>query len=217
MALDVLIVEDHEDLREEIIFFLKRQGMQVRAVGSAPAMDAAMAERLPDIVVLDLGLTGEDGISVARRLAAGPRPGVVVITARGRVEDRILGLTVGADIYLVKPIDLRELEAAIHSVARRRAEPPRGEQPWRLDPMRRQLVAPTGQAAGLTELELRFLSIFFEMPGSTIDRASLSERVAGDPRGIDLLVHRLRRKVESDTGAVLPLRTVMVAAMACGC
>lgn len=212
MTLDVLIVEDHADLREEIAFFLRRRGMTVRTVGSAPAMDEAMAMRQPDLVILDIGLPGEDGVSVAKRLACEPRPAVIIITARGRVEDRILGLHAGADLYLVKPLDLRELEAAIVAVMRRRpasAVPvPVPVPAWRLDVTHWQLTTPSGTAVALTEAEVRFLLPLFEAAGTTVDRQTVADRVEGDARSIDLVVHRLRRKVENDTGEVLPLRTV---------
>ncbi|CAO3439227.1 response regulator transcription factor [Azospirillum doebereinerae] len=208
MALDVLVVEDHADLREEIAFFLQRRGMVVRTAGSAPSMDEAMAARQPDLVILDIGLPGEDGVAVATRLSGEPRPAVIIITARGRVEDRILGLNAGADLYLVKPLDLRELEAAITAVMRRRPQPAVSAPTWRLDTAHWRLMAPSGTTVALTEAEVRLLSPLFEAPGSTIDRQTVAERVEGDTRSIDLVVHRLRRKVESDTGEVLPLRTV---------
>jgi len=210
MPVDVLVVEDHADLREEIVSFLNRRRMTVRTAGSAREMDEALADRLPDIVILDLGLPGEDGVSIAERLSNSEgRPGLVIVTARGRVEDRILGLHSGADIYLVKPIDLRELEAAILAVTRRRGQPSSVPVPaWCLDTMQWRLVAPTGTIVRLNEAEVRFLSPFFETPGATIDRRMAAERIQGDPRSIDLLVHRLRRKVEVDAGEALPLRTV---------
>ncbi|WP_376968008.1 response regulator transcription factor (plasmid) [Azospirillum sp. A26] len=210
MPVDVLVVEDHADLREEIVSFLQRRQMTVRTAGSAREMDLALADRPPDIVVLDLGLPGEDGVSIAGRLSnADPRPGLVIVTARGRVEDRILGLHSGADMYLVKPIDLRELEAAVLSVMRRRGHPPAVPAPaWHLDAEQWRLVTPGGTIVLLSEAEVRFLSPFFETPGATIDRRMLAERIQGDARGIDLLVHRLRRRVEADAGEALPLRTV---------
>jgi len=209
MPLDVLVVEDHADLREEIVSYLLERGMAVRGVGNARAMDEAIAVRRPDVILLDLGLPEEDGVSVARRLSADPRSGVIVITARGRVDDRVLGLEAGADIYLVKPLDMRELEAAIVSVTRRRtraAPPPPA--PWRLDAARWQLKSPGGIAVALSEAELRLLLPFFEAPEAVVDRQTLAARIETDPRYIDVLVHRLRRKVEADAGEVLPLRTV---------
>ncbi len=208
MALDVLVVEDHADLCEEIVSYLQARGMTVRAAGNGRAMDDAMAVRRPDIVLLDLGLPEEDGVSIARRLAGDPRSGVIVITARGRVEDRILGLNAGADFYLVKPLDMRELEAAIASVMRRRGVPAEPALAWRLEATRWRLVTPDGVAIALTEAEVRLLSPFFETPDAIVDRQTLAERLDMDARGLDLLVHRLRRKVEADTGKILPLRTM---------
>jgi len=208
MALDVLVVEDHADLCAEIVAYLQARGMTVRAAETGRAMDDAMAVRRPDVVLLDLGLPEEDGVSIARRLAGDPRSGVIVITARGRVEDRILGLNAGADFYLVKPLDMRELEAAIGSVMRRRGAPAEPARAWRLEATRWRLVTPGGGGVALSDAEVRLLSPFFETPDSIVDRRTLAERLGMDARSIDLLVHRLRRKVETEAGEILPLRTM---------
>ncbi|CAO3421789.1 response regulator transcription factor [Azospirillum endophyticum] len=213
--LDVLVVEDHADLAEEVVAYLRARGFTVRAAESGRAMDEAIAERRPDVILLDLGLPEEDGVSIARRLADAERPGdpgiaVVVITARGRVEDRILGLNAGADIYLVKPLDMRELEAAIAAVMRRRGggQSPPEARPWRLEAARWRLLTPGGTAIALSEVEVKLLTPFFDAPEAVIERRVLAAHLAVDDRGIDLLLHRLRRKVESEAGEVLPLRTL---------
>lgn len=210
---DVLVVEDHADLSEEIVSYLQARGMTVRAADCGRAMDAALAVRRPDVILLDLGLPEEDGVLIARRLMDADHTGIIVITARGRVEDRILGLNAGADIYLTKPLDMRELEAAIGSVMRRREKalepvPAPAAGPWRLEAARWRLVAPGGGMISLSETEVRLLSPFFETPDAIVDRQTLAERLATDARSIDLLVHRLRRKVELDAGQALPLRTM---------
>lgn len=211
-GVDVLVVEDHADLSEEIVSYLQVRGMAVRAASCGREMDAALAVRRPDVVLLDLGLPEEDGVLIARRLIDAGCAGIIVITARGRVEDRILGLNAGADIYLTKPLDMRELEAAIGSVMRRRdraPEPaPAAAHSWRLEAARWRLVAPGGKMVALSETEVRLLSPFFETPDAIVDRQTLAERLATDARSIDLLVHRLRRKVELDVSEALPLRTM---------
>lgn len=207
-VLDVLVVEDHVDLSEEIVSYLRARGMTVRSADGGRAMDRAIAERRPDVILLDLGLPDEDGMAIAGRLSDDPRSGLIVITARGRVEDRIHGLNAGADIYLVKPLDMRELEAAIASVMRRRAPPAPRSRPWRLDAAHWRLMTPAGDAVGLSEAEIRLLRPFFEAPAAVVDRQVLVERLAIDARSIDLLVHRLRRKVEAEAGVELPLHTV---------
>ncbi|WP_376964470.1 response regulator transcription factor [Azospirillum sp. A26] len=215
--LDVLVVEDHADLSEEIVSYLRARGMTVRAADCGRAMDQAIAERRPDLILLDLGLPEEDGVSIAQRLAAGVQPGerelgVVMITARGRVEDRILGLNAGADIYLVKPLDMRELEAAIGSVVRRRRGPAGpaalAQRPWRLEATHWRLMTPGGKAVALSDAEVKLLAPFFEFPEQVIQRRVLAERLMVDDRSIDLLIHRLRRKVEGEAGEILPLRTL---------
>lgn len=213
VALDVLVVEDHADLCEEIVSYLQARGMTVRAAENGRTMDEALAVRQPDVILLDLGLPEEDGVLIARRLMAAGKTGVIIITARGRVEDRILGLNAGADIYLTKPLDMRELEAAIGSVMRRREKeeqplPPPAAGAWRLEATRWRLVAPGGGVVALSEAEVRLLSPFFETPAVIVDRRTLAERLEVDGRGIDLLVHRLRRKVELEAGEALPLRTM---------
>lgn len=215
MAPDVLIVEDHADLREEVVSYLQARGMTVRGVANGHAMDQALAVRQPDVILLDLGLPREDGVTIAQRLMAAGRTGIIIITARGRVEDRILGLNAGADIYLTKPLDMREMEAAIGSVmrrwegARQQADaPPAPIRSWRLEAARWRLIAPGGGGVSLSGAEFCLLSLFFETPETVIDRQTLAEHLEMPPRGLDLLMHRLRRKVELDTGEVLPLRTV---------
>ncbi|MBP2232624.1 DNA-binding response OmpR family regulator [Azospirillum agricola] len=214
MIPDVLIVEDHADLCEEVVAYLQARGMTVRAAANGRAMDEALAVRQPDVILLDLGLPKEDGVLIARRLMAAGRTGIIMITARGRVEDRILGLNAGADIYLTKPLDMRELEAAIGSVMRRwagareQADASAPVRSWQLDTARWRLVAPGGGGVSLSGAEFRLLSLFFETPDAVVDRQTLADHLEMDPRGLDLLMHRLRRKVELETGEVLPLRTV---------
>ncbi|WP_449235718.1 response regulator transcription factor [Azospirillum doebereinerae] len=216
IAPDVLIVEDHADLREEVVSYLQARGMSVRGAANGREMDEALAVRQPDVILLDLGLPKEDGVLIARRLMAAGRTGIIMITARGRVEDRILGLNTGADIYLTKPLNMRELEAAIGSVMRR-WEGAREPAPapvlapvrsWRLEAARWRLVAPGGREASLSGAEFRLLSLLFEAPDTVVDRQVLADHLEMDPRGLDLLMHRLRRKVELETGEMLPLRTV---------
>lgn len=216
MVPDVLIVEDHADLREEVVAYLQACGMTVRGAANGRAMDEALAVRQPDVILLDLGLPKEDGVLIARRLMAAGRTGNIMIIARGRVEDRILGLNAGADIYLTKPLDMRELEAAIGSVMRRWAgareqasvPAPASARSWQLDTARWRLAAPSGGGVSLSGAEFRLLSQFFETPDAIVDRQTLADHLEMDPRGLDLLMHRLRRKVELETGEVLPLRTV---------
>jgi len=218
MSFDVLVVEDHADLGAEIVLYLQERGMTARAAANGREMDAEIAVRRPDIVLLDLGLPEEDGVSIARRLTEAPCPGapgsgapgsgIIVITARGRVEDRILGLNAGADFYLVKPLDMRELEAAILSVMRRRGAPAERAPAWRLETTRWRLTTPAGVGVALSNAEVGLLTPFFETPDAIVDRQTLAERLEMDSRGLDLLVHRLRRKVEAETGETLPLRTM---------
>ena len=112
----VVVVEDERDLREEVVDFLTGSGLAVRGAANGAELERLLGDEPADVVVLDLGLPSEDGISIAARLQTRPgAPGIDMMTARGRVEERILGYQTGADIYLVKPVDYGELVAAIHA------------------------------------------------------------------------------------------------------
>ncbi|WP_254453572.1 response regulator transcription factor [Siccirubricoccus sp. G192] len=118
---EIIVVDDEADLREAVGAYLARNGMAVRSVGSAAALRAALAERPADAVILDISMPGEDGLSVARTLRAEGDIAIVMLTASAEVVDRVVGLEIGADDYVAKPFDLRELLARLRAVLRRRA------------------------------------------------------------------------------------------------
>ena len=115
----VVVVEDQDDLREEIVIFLNRLGMDTEGASTSIELDRIIANRKPDLILLDIGLPGEDGISIAKRLKETPGLTVVMLTARSSLEDRALSLESGADNYLVKPVSLRELQAVIERVSQK--------------------------------------------------------------------------------------------------
>jgi two-component system, OmpR family, response regulator len=170
--IDVILVEDHPDLREELAFQLHSQGYLVREAADATALDAHLAERPCDVVVLDVNLPGEDGFSIARRLqAATPAPGIVMVTARDDILDRLAGLESGADIYLTKPLDWRELVASIRAVCRRlqlaqgnAAGPTGADSGWRFEAGERLLVAPDGSQLAMTAQEAGLLDLLLRRP-----------------------------------------------------
>ena len=220
--INVVVVEDDPDLCGSILRYLSLVGMTVKRAGSGAELDAVLAGFTPDLLVLDVNLPGEDGFSIAARLRATSKFGIVMLTARGQLDDRVLGLTAGADAYLVKPVQFRELEAVIHSLARRlhEAQPeektdPRedGHRAWSFDAANWALLTPNGCQVSLTNAEYRVLQTLTAEPGASVARediaTALGKTVGGyDDRSIDAVMARLRRKVQVATGENLPIRAV---------
>lgn len=216
LPLSVVVVEDERDLREEVVDFLLTEGMVVRAAANGAELDRLMSDAGVDVVVLDLGLPNEDGTAIAARLRAGPeRVGIVMMTARGRIEERVFGYESGADIYLVKPVDYRELTAAILAVRRTRtASTPAvaNQQPytWLLDLSAWRLVAPSGASLRLTRSEMQLLDCLTVRPGEPVSRDVIGALMGkvfnlGEHRYLDQVVSRLRRKVASELGWEAPI------------
>lgn len=207
----VALVEDDPDLLEELAAGLEEQGFRVIACPSAEAFWRASAQMEFDLVVLDVGLPGEDGYSVLRRLAGRMDIGKVMLTARALPAEQAFGLGAGADAYLPKPADLVVLAATLRSVARRlqaRSE----ASSWRLADGGWSLHAPDGQAVELSGSEKILLEALMECPGEAVARELLIERLASgasefDPHRLDVLVHRLRKKLSSRR-LRLPVRAI---------
>jgi DNA-binding response OmpR family regulator len=211
----IYLVEDEADLREELVLSLGGMGFDVEGFGDATEFYRALVARRCDIAVIDVGLPGEDGFSVARHLQGAGGIGVVMLTARRAIDDRLRGLHDGADAYLVKPVDVRELAATLRAVARRlgnNSVPLKPASGWELaeggwvlrDPERREL--------SLTTAERAFLNCLFEHRGQAIKRDQLIGALGGntfdfDPHRLDSLASRLRRKA-AEIGINLPLRSV---------
>lgn len=214
--IEIALVEDNADLREELAFHLQRQGFTVHAVGDGASLDTLLRARLPDVVVLDIGLPGEDGLQIAARLRpAHPTLGIVMLTARGDINDRVAGFGHGADIYLVKPADLRELSAVVQSLYQRnhRVSRPERQPYWQLDGQTSELVSPTGRAVLLTPREFALMRALAEVAPEPVTRAHLVG-VLGyrdfdfDYRRLETAMSRLRRKIEDDgAGSSSPLRS----------
>jgi two-component system OmpR family response regulator len=207
----VLLVDDERTLREPLAEYLSRQGFAVvEAEGAAQARSKMRTER-PDIVLLDIMMPGEDGLSLCRHLVEVRDIPVILLTARGEATDRIVGLEVGADDYVVKPFEPRELIARIRSVLRRtsRNAPPSAEDEcylfdgWRLDPVKRRLTNPEGALVSISSAEFRLLMAFLQRPRQVLDRDRLLDMVQGREahlfdRAVDNQISRLRRKIEAD-------------------
>lgn len=215
-AVSVVVVDDDEDLRDEVLDYLLAQGLRARGVGSAATLERALGEARADVVVLDLALPGDDGITVARRLRGrGDKLGIVMMTSRSGLEERVLGYDAGADVYLVKPVDYPELLAAIRATARRLGPMPVAEPElpavWRLDLSTWRLAAPTGASVELTRAEMQVLEMLSEQPGRPVPREVIARHMgkspdAGDHRYVDAIVSRLRRKIVQALGWDPPIR-----------
>lgn len=220
--INVIVVEDDPDLCGSILRYLSLVGMTVKRAGSGQELDELLPTFTPDLLVLDVNLPGEDGFSIAARLRSQSKLGIVMLTARGQLDDRVLGLTAGADAYLVKPVQFRELEAVIHSLARRLRETPpeekaapreEGPRAWSFDAASWSLITPSGYHVPLTNAEYRVLQTLTSEPGASVAREdianALGKTVGGyDDRSIDAVMARLRRKVQTATGESLPIRAV---------
>lgn len=224
MSLQIALVEDNADLRDDLQFQLNSQGLNVAALADGLALDHHLLSARCDVVVLDIGLPGENGLSIAARLRqAYPAMGIIMLTARGEIDSRLDGYKQGADTYLVKPVDWRELLAQIHALKRRAVvltTPTRADE-WLLKQAGRELVTPQGRSISLTHMEGVVLKVLAQHAGQTVERDLLMSEVLGeqayqlDPRRLEVCISRLRQKMldamDSNVTAQtdqLPLKTV---------
>lgn len=209
----ILVVDDDASIRDALCDYLGRHGFEVRGADGGAAMDRALAAEDADLVVLDLMMPGEDGLSICRRLRP-HGPAVLMLSAMGETTDRVVGLEIGADDYLAKPFEPRELLARVRAVLRRPAatEAASGSvllfAGWRLDLVRRELRGPHGRPVALTGGEWALLRVFAEHPGRVLTRNQLLDLARGPEadsfdRAVDLQVSRLRRKLGERGGAEL--------------
>jgi DNA-binding response OmpR family regulator len=220
----IAVVEDEAALRADLVEYLTSCGHYVVGCESGPALDAALAGRPVDILILDVNLPGEDGFSIAGRLRDRSEIGIIILSARNLGIDRVVGLELGADVYLVKPVDLREIEAQIRTLARRMklgsagaaaaaaATKPTGAD-WTFDQLGWVLIAPDGATLKLTGNERVFVSLLVAKPGEAVSRndlfAALGKRSwSPEDRSVDSLVRRLRAKGEQTLGRSLPIEAV---------
>jgi DNA-binding response OmpR family regulator len=225
----ILVVDDDPDIRELLEDYLGDQGYRVISVATAEAMRLSLAEQLPDVVLLDVGLPGEDGLSLARHIREHFDLGIIMVSGAGETLDRIVGLEVGADDYVAKPFDPRELHARLKSVLRRyqqraaltddkvpepdsaRRRIPFGVGTLDLDSC--QLLGAEGAEIPVTAMEFELLKVFAERPNRPLTRdqlLNLTQNRDWDPfdRSIDIRIARLRRKVEPDPQKPCVLKTV---------
>jgi len=213
----ILVVDDDAELRTLISNFLRANGLRVDSAANGVEMDARIAAERPDLIVLDLMMPGEDGLSILRRLRKPGGPAVIMLSAMGEDTDRIIGLEVGADDYLPKPCNPRELLARIRAVLRRRGEEAaagtggavRRFGMWTLDIVQREVRRLDAPPTPLTDAEFRVLAAFLDRPQRVLSRDQLIEAGKGIDsevfdRAIDVTISRLRKKLGPDD----PIRTV---------
>ncbi|MEM9309916.1 MAG: response regulator transcription factor [Pseudomonadota bacterium] len=221
-SVKILLVDDEPSLREPLAEYLTGQGFEVAEAESAARARSVLADAdanpsgtpRPDIVLLDIMMPGEDGLSLCRHLVETRELPVIFLTAKTEATDRIVGLELGADDYIVKPFEPRELVARIRTVLRRVARGPAAQEDdqdwlyvfeeWTLDPLKRKLVDPDGVTVPISTAEFRLLRAFLDNPRKVMDRDLLLDMVQGRTahlfdRAVDNQVSRLRRKIENDT------------------
>lgn len=219
----ILVVDDHREIRELLAQFLRKNGRRATAVDSAEAARKAIRENRIDLVILDIMMPGEDGLALCRHIRESNHIPVILLSARGEELDRIIGLEVGADDYVVKPFNPRELMARMDAVLRRtHALPPDAQAPsgealrfdrWTLKVAERELVDDDGASHELSTGEYRLLLTFLQRPKIVLTRDQLLDLAfdrGGDvfDRAVDTQVSRLRRKIEIDAKAPKLIKTV---------
>jgi two-component system OmpR family response regulator len=222
MEAHVLVVDDDSQVRNLLGQFLRENGYRITGARDGREMRETLAEAVIDLIILDLMLPGTSGVDLCRELRKTSSIPVIMLTAKGEDTDRIVGLEVGADDYLPKPFNPRELLARIRAVLRRAAgaeprEAQRGRMitfaGWRLDTLRREVTSPAGVAVDLSGGEYDVLIALVEHPNRILSREQLLELArnrASNPfdRSIDVQISRIRRKLESDTSAPPLIKTV---------
>jgi two-component system, OmpR family, phosphate regulon response regulator OmpR len=222
----IIVVDDEPEIREMLADYLGHAGFHVSTAEDGAAMRRLLEDQAADLVILDINMPGEDGLSLARFLRANTKIGIVMLTAAGEVVDRIVGLEMGADDYLPKPVDMRELLARVRAVLRRmqpgapesrEAEAPATRKirfgDCRLDLDAHKLYDPEGEEVAITSMEFDLLKAFAEHPNRVLSRDHLLDLAHNrdwEPfdRSIDIRIARLRRKVETDPSKPQVIKTV---------
>jgi two-component system, OmpR family, response regulator len=220
---NILVVEDDRETRTLIAKYLRTNACNVATAADGREMARAMTDHRVDLLILDVMLPGEDGLSLCRKVRAESQVPIIMLTARGEDVDRIVGLEMGADDYMPKPFNPRELLARINAVLRRQQAAQNASaiegaaalsfQGWHIDLRLRELRNPEGARVAMTSAEFDLLRTFCERPGRVLSRDSLLDltqgRNAGSfERSIDVLVSRIRRKIEPDPQEATLIKTV---------
>jgi DNA-binding response OmpR family regulator len=225
MSHHILIIDDDATLRRRLAKYLAGEGFRTSAAADGGEMRRIMAAAPVDLVILDLVMPGEDGLALTRDIRRTSKVGILILTGKGETVDRIVGLEMGADDYLPKPFELRELLARIRSILRRAPTQDAAPAPadsgvavivfdgFRLDCGRRNLRAPDGQDVHLTAAEYKLLEALAQNANRTLDRDRLMDAIVGRDwqpfdRSIDLHISNLRRKIEADPKRPKIIKTV---------
>ncbi|GGB27648.1 DNA-binding response regulator [Tistrella bauzanensis] len=221
-ATHVVVVDDHNDIRDLVRQYLERQGYKVSVAEGGPALRRVLERQSVDLIILDVMMPGEDGISLCRQVRASGDVPIIFLTAMAEDTDRIVGLELGADDYLVKPFNPRELLARIRAVLRRTT----GSAParsifdrrivrighWKVDLGRQEIFGDDGAGIPLSTAEFRLLKVFIERPGLILSREQLLDLTVGRTadifdRSIDNQISRLRKKLEENPKSPSIIRT----------
>ena len=205
----ILVVDDQPEICDLVRDYLTSEGYTVSATHDGAGMRRIVAQDPVDLVILDLNLSDEDGLTLARWLRENFRVGIIILSGRGETVDHILGLEMGADYYMTKPYHQRQLLATVNAVLRRLSAPTAEKQApsslnaryagWELDVTSRELFSPSGRKVPLTTVEFDLLATFVSNPNKALSRNQLGNRAEGSgSRMIDVQVARLRRKIEDD-------------------
>ena len=211
----VLIVDDDPLIRDLLHAYLSQEGYDVHCAATAELAETFLASQTVDLVMLDIRLPGKDGLTLTRELRVRSEVGIILITGRNDEIDRIVGLECGADDYVIKPLNPRELVSRAKNLIRRvrhaqtpapavvAAKPVKQFADWALDTDRRRLIDPSGSETLLTHGEYQLLSVFLRNSGHTLSRDQLMDQIRNrewvpNDRSIDVLVGRLRRKLHDD-------------------
>lgn len=213
----VLLVEDDQDLRDSVVEWMELEGMQITAVGNAADFYTALPRSKFQIAVIDIGLPDQEGYVLAEYVRANTDMGVVILTARNAIEDKLKGYDAGADLYLVKPVDCRELSAVITSIASRIKETPtetaESQHQWTVSVAQWELRLYRDAPVTLNLKELMLLELLAAKPGMPVQKNTILNKLYQrddyySGRSLDSLLSRLRAKVTSRIGVELPIRTV---------
>jgi two-component system OmpR family response regulator len=219
----ILVVDDHRDIRDLLARYLAKNGLRVSTAEDSAAARRQLKAAAVDLVVLDIMMPGEDGLSLCRYLRESTDMPVILLTAMAEDTDRVVGLEIGADDYVTKPFNPRELLARIKAVLRRAHSLPPSREPaadgeisfdrWRLRPAQRELVGEDGVSVALSTGEFRLLMAFVDRPGMVLSREQLLDITRGRQavlfdRSVDNQVSRLRRKIERDPANPELIKTV---------
>lgn len=218
----IAIIEDNDDLREELVFFLQSRGYPVWGKNSAETFWKHLHRHPADIVLVDIGLPGEDGFSIVEYLKSLKRHGLIVLTARGSTSDRLRGLNLGADQYLIKPVNFADLAdhiAALWARMQHIASPHHGpantrseSRPWRLDNEHQQLISADDIALALTSQEYKLIEMLYRYRNEICNKEMLHDLLFGysevpDTHRIDVVLNRVRSKARQQ-GLQLPVRSI---------